>query len=117
MRHRVSGRRFNRPTGSRLALFRGLTTDLLRHGRIRTTNAKAKETRGFAEKIITLSKDGSVHARRRAARMIHDNRVLADVFDMMPTRYQDREGGYTRTIKLGPRKGDGAEMAILELVE
>ena len=117
MRHKVAGRRFDRPTGARLAMFRGLTTDLLRHGRITTTLAKAKETRSFVEKVITLAKDGSVHARRRAARLVKDKRVLADVFDVLAERYRDRPGGYTRTLKLGPRKGDGAEMAVIELVK
>ena len=117
MRHKVAGRRFDRPSGSRRAMFRGLVTDLLRHGRITTTLAKAKETRGFAEKVITQGKDGSVHARRRAARIVMDKHVLANVFDVLAERYRDRPGGYTRTLKLGPRKGDGAEMAVLELVD
>ncbi len=117
MRHKVAGRRFDRPSGPRRALFRGLATDLLKHGRITTTNAKAKEVRSFAEKVISLGKNGSLHARRRAAAFVTDGRVLEDVFGKLADRYRDRPGGYTRTLKLGPRKGDAAEMSILELVE
>ena len=117
MRHRVAGRRFDRPTGSRLAMFRILTTDLLRHGKIKTTLPKAKEVKGFAEKVITLGKDGSLHSRRRANTLVTDRSVLKGVFGELAERYESRPGGYTRTIKLGPRKGDGAEMAILELVD
>ncbi len=117
MRHRVSGRKFDRPTGARLAMFRILTTDLLKHGKLKTTLPKAKEVKGFAEKAITLGKDGSLHARRRARALVTEPAVLDDVFGEMAKQYRDRPGGYTRTIKLGPRKGDGAEMAILELVE
>ena len=117
MRHRVAGRRFDRPSGPRRAMFRILVTDLIRHGRITTTAAKAMETRGIAEKVITLGKDGSLHARRRAATVVMDKQVLKDIFGELAERYRNRRGGYTRTLKLGPRKGDGAEMAILELVK
>ena len=117
MRHRVAGRKFDRPTASRMAMFKIMTTDLLKHGKVKTTLPKAKEVKGFAEKVITLGKDGSLHARRRARTMVTEPAVLDEVFGEMAEQYRDRPGGYTRTIKLGPRKGDGAEMAILELVE
>lgn len=116
MRHRVSGRKFSRPTEHRMAMFRNLTQELLRHGRIRTTEAKAKEVRSFAEKMITLGKDGSLHARRQALRFIYDPDVVAHVFSDIAPRYADRKGGYTRIVKLGPRQGDGAQMALIELV-
>jgi large subunit ribosomal protein L17 len=117
MRHKVSGRKFDRPTNSRMAMFKGLTTDLIRHRKVTTTLPKAKEVRGFAEKVITLAKDGSLHSRRRAYNLMLDKKLVDEVFEELGEQYKDRGGGYTRTIKLGPRKGDGAEMAILELVE
>jgi large subunit ribosomal protein L17 len=116
MRHRVAGRKLNRPTDQRLALFRGQVTDLLRHEKIRTTEAKAKEVRGLAERIITLGKEGSLHSRRRALRFVTDPGVVRKVFEEIGPRYADRHGGYTRIVKLGPRQGDGASMAQLELV-
>jgi large subunit ribosomal protein L17 len=116
MRHGVSGRKFNRNTGHRTAMFRNLTQELLRHGRIQTTEPKAKEIRPMAEKIITLGKDGSLHARRQALAFIYDPEVVAHVFAEIAPRYADRKGGYTRIVKLGPRLGDGADMAMIELV-
>ena len=116
MRHQVAGRKFDRPTDQRLALFRVQVTDLLRHEKIRTTEAKAKEVRGLAERIITLGKDGTVHARRQALTFVTDPEVVRKVFDEIAPRYADRRGGYTRILKLGPRHGDGARMAQLELV-
>ena len=98
-------------------MFRGMVTDLLRHGRITTTVAKAKEVRPFAERMVTHGKKGSIHARRMAAAFITDQKVVDLVFDELADRYRDRSGGYTRIIRLGPRKGDAAEMAVLELVE
>ena len=98
-------------------MFRGMVTDLLRHGRITTTVAKAKEVRSLAERMVTHGKKGSAHDRRKAAAFITDSKVVDLVFDELAERYQDRNGGYTRIIKLGPRKGDAAEMAVLELVE
>lgn len=91
-------------------------TDLLRFEKVQTTEAKAKEVRGMAEKIITLGKDGSLHARRQALRFVNDPDVVKKVFDELAPRYADRHGGYTRIVKLGPRRGDGAEVARLELV-
>jgi len=116
MRHRVSGRKFDRPTGHRTMMFRTLVTDLLKHGHVRTTAAKAREVRPMAEKMITLGKSGSLHARRQAAAFITESRVVSSVFDDLADRYKTRPGGYTRMTKLGPRKGDASEMALLELV-
>ena len=97
-------------------MFRNLVSDLLKHGKIKTTEPKAKEIRPMAEKIITLGKDGSVHARRQALRFVYDPDVVAYVFREVAPRYASRPGGYTRIVKLGPRLGDGAPMAIIELV-
>jgi len=116
MRHRVAGRRLGRSSSHRLALFKNLATDLLKHEKIVTTEAKAKESRGLAEKIISLGKDGSLSARRRVITMVTDKGVIGKVFDDLSTRYTDRTGGYTRILRLGPRQGDGAFMVQLELV-
>ncbi|MBI2913310.1 MAG: 50S ribosomal protein L17 [Chloroflexi bacterium] len=117
MAHRVDGRKLGRPTDHRLALFRNLVTDLLRHEKIITTEAKAREVRGLAEKVITLGKRGDLNARRLALRFVYDKKVVAKVFDDLAPRYADRPGGYSRMVKLGPRLGDGAHMAQLELIE
>ena len=117
MRHRVAGRKFGRPTAHRRAMFRNLVTDLLNYGKVTTTEAKAKEVRGLAEKMITLGKAGGLHSRRRAMSYMLDKRVAEKVFAELAPRYAERPGGYTRIIKLGPRLGDGASMARLELVE
>lgn len=116
MRHKVAGRKLGRPTGHRRALYRNLVTDLLRYEKITTTEAKAKEVRGLAEKMITLGKEGGLHSRRQALSFILDKRVIEKVFDETATRYAERPGGYTRITKLGPRLGDGAPMVRLELV-
>jgi large subunit ribosomal protein L17 len=117
MRHGMKNQRFDRPTDSRLAMFRGLVTDLLKHEQIKTTEAKAKAVRGLAEKMITLGKSGSVPARRRALGYIYDKDVVGKVFDELATRYATRPGGYTRIVKLGNRLGDGAPVVQLELLE
>ena len=117
MRHKVAGRKFGRPTNQRKAMFRIMVTELLRHGSIKTTLAKAKEVGPLTEKMITLGKDGTLHSRREAAKFITDSSVISGLFDDLAERFDDRSGGYTRVIKLGPRKGDAAEMAILELVD
>ena len=117
MRHRVAGRKFDRNTGHRIAMFKNLVTDLLRYEQIQTTEQKAKEIRGMAERIITLGKDGTVHARRQALRFVIDKGVVDKVFTTYGPRYATRPGGYTRIIKLGPRLGDGASMAIIELIK
>lgn len=116
MRHRLSGRHLGRETSHRLALYRNLVTDLLRYERITTTEAKAKEIRPMAEKIITLAKRGDVHARRQALRFVYDTAVVKRTFDEIGPRMADRPGGYTRLTAVEPRKGDGARMAVLELV-
>ena len=121
MRHRVAGRKLGRTTAHRIALLRNLATALLREERIETTLPKAKELRPFAEKIITLAKrEGTpadrVHARRLAARDIHDPQVVKKLFDVIGARFQTRSGGYTRIVKLGHRAGDNADTALIELV-
>jgi large subunit ribosomal protein L17 len=117
MRHRVAGRKLGRDSAQRKALFRNLTTELFRHGQIRTTEAKARAIRSKAERLITLAKRGDLHARRLAGRDVQDPEVLRKLFDELAGRYEDREGGYTRIYKLGPRKGDAAPMALISLVE
>ncbi len=117
MRHRKKGRHFSRTAEHREAMFRNLATSLFRHGRIETTTAKAKELRCYAEPLITKAKRGDLHARRLVARKIHDREVVGKLFDEIGPRYADRPGGYTRVLHLGPRPGDAAEMAIIELVE
>ena len=116
MRHRVDGRKFDRNTGHRMAMFKNLVTDLLKYEQIQTTEQKAKEIRGMAERIITLGKDGTLHARRQALRFVTDKTVVDRVFAIYGPRYATRPGGYTRIVKLGPRLGDGASMAIIELL-
>jgi large subunit ribosomal protein L17 len=116
MAHRISGRKLGRPTDHRLALFRNQVTDLLRHEKIITTEAKAKEVRGLAERIITLGKHGDLAARRQALRFVYDKKVVVKVFDELGPRYANRPGGYSRIVKIGPRVGDGAAMAQIELV-
>ena len=117
MRHRVAGRRLSRPTGHRRAMYRNLVTDLLGHEKITTTEAKAKEVRGLAEKMITLGKEAGLHSRRQALSFILDKKVTDKVFSELASRYAERPGGYTRIVKLGPRLGDGAPMVQLELVQ
>jgi len=117
MRHQKGYRKLGRDESARRALLREQATSLFRHERITTTLAKAKETRRFAEKLITLAKKDTLHARRLAAREIHDKKVLKKLFDVLGPRYATRDGGYTRILKLGPRRGDAAEMGFLELVD
>ncbi len=117
MRHRVAGRKLGRPTGQRLALYRNLMTDLVRYERIRTTEAKAKEVQAQVEKVITLGKRGDLHARQLAAARLYDRQLVNKVFTLLATRYAERPGGYTRIVKLGPRLGDAAPMALIELVQ
>ena len=117
MNHRKTGRKLGRTSAHRKALFRNMVTSLLEHEQIRTTDAKAKELRGVAERMITLGKKGTLHARRNALRTIRSKEVTAKVFDELAERYKDRPGGYTRVIKLGQRPGDAAPMSIIELVD
>ena len=116
MRHRVHGRKLGRPTPHRTALLRNLCTSLFEHERITTTVQKAKEVRPIAEKLITLGKKGSLHARRQAAGVLLKAAVLQKLFDSIAGRFSDRNGGYTRIIKLGHRQGDGADLAVIELL-
>lgn len=117
MRHRVAGRRLNRSVGHRRALYRNLVTELFRHERIRTTEAKAKAVRAEAEKLITVAKRQDVHARRQVAAVLTDEAVVRRLMDELAPRYQERPGGYTRLVHLGQRLGDGAPMVLLTLVE
>ena len=117
MRHRIAGRKLSRNAAQRKALFRGLATELLRHGRIQTTEAKAKSLQPYVEKLITLARRGDLHARRQAAGRLYDPAILQKLFGELAEIYQDRPGGYTRIYKLGPRKGDAAPMALIELID
>ncbi len=117
MRHNVSGRKLNRTPAHRKALYRNLVTSLFKHERIQTTVPKAKEARIVAEKLITKAKKGDLHSRRLAARKVNEPAVLQKLFAEIGPRYADRPGGYTRIMLLGPRRGDNAELAILELVD
>ena len=117
MRHRIAGKKLSRPTEHRMAMYYNLVSELLKHERVTTTEAKAKEVRGITEKVITLGKSGNLHARRQALAMAGDKKVVDKVFNELTTRYAQRSGGYTRILKLGPRLGDGAPMAQIELVK
>lgn len=114
--HRVSGKKLGRPKDQRVALLRSLASEVIRHEKIITTEAKATETRRMVEKLITHGKRGSLHHRRLAAAELPHKEVIKKLFDDLASRYAARSGGYTRIIKLGPRKGDAAPMALLELV-
>jgi len=126
MRHRVAGRHLDRSTSNRVALARNLMTELFRHGRIRTTRAKAELVRAQAERMVTIAKRGQtkrdaaqpdVHERRLVAAVLTDDGVVKQLFDEIAPRYATRPGGYTRVFRLGQRLGDGAEMVMLELVD
>ena len=117
MRHRKSGRKFGRSTSHRGAMLRNMVTSLLEHERIQTTDAKAKDLRRVAEKMITLGKRGDLHARRQALRVIRSRTVTAKVFEDLAERFRDRPGGYTRVMKLGQRPGDAAPISVIELVD
>lgn len=109
-------RKLGRNTGQRLALFRSMSVALLKKGRIETTEAKAKELRSIVEKMITLAKQGDLSARRQAVAYLLDESVVKDLFENIAKKYADRQGGYTRMMKLGTRRGDAASMVIVELV-
>ena len=117
MRHKIAGRKLGRSSSHRNAMFRNQVTDLMVHEKITTTEAKAKEVRGLAEKIITIGKEDTLHSRRQALSYILDKKAVEKLFAELAPRYTERTGGYTRIVKLGPRLGDGAEMVRLELVE
>lgn len=117
MRHRKDGFKLGRLTQHRWALFRNLLVALFRHERITTTEAKAKAVRGLADQMITLAKRETLHARRQVLSMVPDTAVVATLFDRVAARFAERNGGYTRIVKLGPRPGDNAPMVLLELVD
>lgn len=117
MRHRVHARKLGRTSAHRLAMYRNLVTSLLQHERVETTDAKAKEVRRLADRMITLGKRGDLHARRRALRVIRERDVTAKVFGELAERYRNRPGGYTRVLKTRVRVGDAASLSIVELVE
>lgn len=110
-------RKLGRPSAHRNMMLRNLVTSLLKHGRIETTEARAKETKKIAEKMITLAKRGDLHARRQVLAYVTEKEVVKNVFDEIAPKFQDRSGGYTRMYKLGPRRGDAAPMVILEIIE
>ena len=117
MRHRVAGVKLNRSPAHRRALFRNLVTALLEHEVVRTTDAKAKELRRWGDRMITLGKQNTLHARRRAGTILQSRTVLVKLFNEIAPRYSERAGGYTRVTKLGTRHGDAAPLSIVELVE
>ena len=117
MRHQRAGRKLGRDSAHRKALYANLTASLIEHGRIRTTVAKAKEVRPVAEEMITLGRRGDVPARRQALKFLRSQDVVHKLFSEVGPRFSDRPGGYSRIVKLGPRQGDAAEMAYLELVD
>jgi large subunit ribosomal protein L17 len=117
MRHHRAGRKLGRDAAHRKALYANLTASLIEHGRIKTTVAKAKEVRPVAEEMITLGRRGDVPARRQALKFLRSQDVVHKLFSDVGPRFSDRPGGYSRIVKLGPRQGDAAEMAYLELVD
>ncbi|XP_076940113.1 large ribosomal subunit protein bL17c-like [Bidens hawaiensis] len=116
MRHGRRVPKLNRPPDQRKALLRGLTTQLLKHGRIKTTRARASAVRKYVDKMITLAKEGSLHKRRQALGFIYEKQIVHALFAEVPERYGERNGGYTRIIRTLPRRGDNAPMAYIELV-
>ena len=109
-------RKLNKNSGQRRAMFRSLTTSLLRHGRIQTTETRAKELRSITEKMITLGKQGDLAAYRQAVAYVLDEKVVKQLFNEISKKYVSRDGGYTRMVRLGVRKGDAATMVMIELV-
>ena len=112
----ASHRKLGRPSDQRRAMLRSLVTNFLKYGRIETTHMRAKETQSLAEKMITLAKRGDLHARRQVLAFVTEETVVKNLFDEIAPKYAERNGGYTRIYKVGPRRGDAAEVAILELV-
>ena len=117
MRHGISQRKLSRKSGHRKALFRNMSANLIKHEQIITTEAKAKELRSYVEKLITLAKRGGLSNRRLAMTRLQDETQLKKLFDVLAERYKDRDGGYTRVIKAGPRASDAAMMAVIEFVD
>ncbi len=117
MRHRKSGRRLNRSSSHRKAMFANMAAALIKHEQIKTTLPKAKELRSVVEKLITLGKRGDLHARRQAASKLQDDAMVIKLFDTLAERYGERGGGYTRVLKAGFRYGDNAPMAVIEFMD
>ena len=117
MRHQRAGKKLGRDSAHRRALYANLAGALIEHGRIRTTETKAKAVRPIAEKMITLGREGSIHSRRQALAYLRTQEIVHKLFSEVAPRFKDRPGGYTRIVKLGPRQGDSAPMAYLELVD
>ncbi len=117
MRHRRSGKKLGRNTSHRKAMMRNMVTSLFNHEKITTTDARAKELRKLAEKLITIARRGDLHSRRLVMQVVQDKKVVAKLFDTIAPRYVERPGGYTRIIKLGHRSGDNAALSLIELVE
>ena len=117
MRHGISQRKLSRKSGHRKALFRNMSANLIKHEQIITTEAKAKELRPYVEKLVTLAKRGGLSNRRLAMSKLQDETQLKKLFDVLAERYKDRNGGYTRVIKAGPRDSDAAMMAVIEFVD
>jgi large subunit ribosomal protein L17 len=115
MRHRVAGRKLSRHTRHRELMFRNMLVSLLQHERIKTTLAKGKELRSWADNIISLGKQGTLHARRRAFALLRDKGIIRKLFDEIAPKFKDRQGGYTRIYRLGWRQGDGAPLSLVEL--
>ncbi len=116
MRHRKAGRKLNRTSSHRDAMFRNMVTSLFSHGHIRTTDAKAKELRGWADHMVTLAKRGDLHARRQALAVMRDKAVVHKLFEEAAERFGDRTGGYTNVVKVGRRRGDAAPISLVELI-
>lgn len=116
MRHLKAGRKLNRSPSHRLALMRNLVTSLLRYEKVKTTDPKAKEVRRWADRMIGLGKEGGLHARRRALGFIRDKAVVRKVFETLAPRFKERNGGYTRIVKVGWRRGDHAPISVIELL-
>ncbi|MBP1685794.1 MAG: rplQ [Deltaproteobacteria bacterium] len=117
MRHLKAGRKLNRTSAHRKAMFRNLVTSLIEHEQVQTTDAKAKELRRIADRMITLGKRGTLHARRQAASYVRTREAVKKLFDEVAGRFRERAGGYTRIIKLGHRHGDAAPMSVIELTD
>ena len=117
MRHRRSGRKLGRNASHRKALYANLASALIEHGRIKTTEAKAKAVKPLAEQMITLGRRGDIHARRQALAVLRSQDVVKKLFDDVGPRFAERPGGYSRIVKIGPRPGDSADMVYLELVD
>ncbi len=116
MRHSVAGRKFDRPTGQRLSMFRNLLVSLIAHERIRTTEAKAKEIQPMLERLVTLAREDNIHNRRLATSKLSNSAAVNKLFTVIGPKYTDRQGGYTRIVKLGTRLGDAAEMVVIEFL-